>query len=107
MLFTKEHLFFYIYLDSAWVQHNANTSAHSFGWQVFVKLGTDSSRVAMWSGNLSPDDAEFAVFALSSRNRLLPVEKEENNLKALAHNETLLLNLNLRFGLVDECNTLA
>lgn len=57
-------------LDIRWVKHNPDSSSHSVRWQVGGELGSHCSRVAMSSGDFSPDYSNLGSLLVAGARSL-------------------------------------
>lgn len=48
-------------LDAGGVEHDANTSSKGLGWDVVCEFGAYDARVAVWTRDAAPDNADLAA----------------------------------------------
>lgn len=58
--------------------YNSNSSTHGLAWKVSPELGPDSTTVAMWTNNLTPNDPQTTGLVMS-RASSQPTNKRMSN----------------------------
>ena len=54
-------------LNSGWVHHESDPTAHGLGRQILGEFGADGAGISVGPGHLAPDHAEVVLLAASSR----------------------------------------